>query len=318
SLVATASAAALFAACGSAPVPGGTAAGTPSSDRLSSPTATPADPPAATPTTQPAAELPRGGRSVFPAYRLVGYAGYPGSPALGRMGIGKLEDRIAELEPLSARYAAGRRPLPVLELIATVVRAAPGADGMYRTRVSDAVIERHLAAARAAGGYLLLNIQPGRAAFLDEVRALERWLRQPDVGVALDPEWAVGPGQVPGKVFGKVTGAQLDAVAAYLSGVVAQHALPEKVMLYHQLAPQIVANPAGLRAHPGVAAVVSVDGIGTMADKVATWNKIVALTPPHVRRGFKLFYEEDAAEGALMTPEQVLALTPQPEYVLYE
>jgi hypothetical protein len=38
-----------------------------------------------------------------------------------------------------------------------------------------------------------------------------------------------------------------------------------------------------------------------------------------MRPGFKLFYEEDvAAGGPLMTPDEVLALQPTPEYVLYE
>ena len=263
-------------------------------------------------------QLPRGGWTIFPAHRLVGFAGYPGSPALGRLGIGALEDRIREIEGLGQEYAAGRARLPVLELIATVVHGTPGADGMYRTRIAETVVQRHLDAARAHRGILLLNIQPGRAAFLDEVKAWERWLREPDVGVALDPEWAVKSGQVPGRVFGSTTGAELDAVAAYVSGIVRAGGLPEKVVLYHQLHPSIVRDPAALRPHPGIALVVSVDGIGTPAQKASTWRGIVAQTPAHVHKGLKLFYREDARPGPLMTPAQVLALTPQPEYVLYE
>ena len=262
--------------------------------------------------------LPRGGTTIFPAHRLVGFAGYPGAPALGRLGIGALEDRVREIEGLGQQYAAGRAPMPVLELIATVVHGSPGADGMYRTRIADAVVQRHLDVARAHRAILLLNIQPGRAAFLDEVKAWERWLREPDVGLALDPEWAVQAGQVPGRVFGSTTGAELDAVAAYVSGIVTAGGLPEKVVLYHQLHASIVRDPAALRPHPGIALVVSVDGIGTPAQKASTWRGIVAQTPDHVHKGLKLFYEEDARPGPLMTPAQVLALTPQPEYVLYE
>ncbi|HET7474913.1 MAG TPA: hypothetical protein VFJ97_02695 [Dermatophilaceae bacterium] len=264
------------------------------------------------------AQLPRGGRTVFPAYRLVGFSGAPGSPALGRLGVGDLDDRVAEIERVGKAYAQGRQVLPVLELIATVVQAAPGRDGMYRTRARPAVLDDYLAAARRHRGLLLLNIQPGRADFLDEVRSYERWLREPDVGVALDPEWAVGPGQLPGRVFGRTSGAELDRVAGWLAALVRRYGLPEKVMVYHQLHASIVAAPAALRPHTGVALVQSVDGIGSRGDKEATWRRVVARKPPSAHPGFKLFYEEDRRHGRLMTPAQVLALRPTPEYVLYE
>jgi hypothetical protein len=154
----------------------------------------------------PIRTLPGGGTRVFPDHRLVGYSGYPGSPALGRLGVGALDDRATEITALASEYAAGRRPLPVLELIATVVHAKPGPDGLYRTRIDQEIVRRHLDAARRHGAILLLNIQPGRAAFLDEVKHWEPWLREPDVGLALDPEWAVKAGQVPGTVFGRTTG----------------------------------------------------------------------------------------------------------------
>lgn len=248
----------------------------------------------------------------------MGYAGAPGSPALGRLGVGELDDRTREMEKLGRAYAGGRRPLPVLELIATVVQASPGRDGKYRTRMSAKVIDEHLAAARRVKGLLLLNIQPGRASFMEEIKAYARWLEQPDVGIALDPEWAMGPGEIPMKVFGHTTGKQIDAVAAHLSAVVKANNLPEKVLVFHQLSPSIVTGEKDIRRHPGVVVIKSVDGIGSHAQKKSTWTKLTTSLPPTVRAGFKLFFEEDRRHGPLMTPEQVLALRPQPDYVLYE
>ncbi len=273
----------------------------------------------ASPTPTPAAlELPRGGRTVFPRYRLVGYAGLTGAPTLGRLGTGPLDQRVREMERRARPYRAGREILPVLEVIATIVQADPGRDGTYRSRIGDDQIAVYLKAARKADALLLLNIQPGRATFLEEVKAYRRWLDEPDVGVALDPEWAMGPGQVPGGVFGRTTGKELDGVVRYLSKVVEEGDLPEKVMVYHQLAPSIVRQEQGLREHPGVAVVKSVDGIGVRAAKVETYRLVNRTTPRHVHPGFKLFYTEDAEAGPLMTPQQVLALKPRPEYVLYE
>jgi hypothetical protein len=263
-------------------------------------------------------QLPRGGTRLFPRYRLVGYAGGPHTAAFGRLGIGRVDDRVTEIERRAVAYAAGREPLPVLELITVVAQGRPGRDGKYRARIDDAVVAEYLAAARRHRALLLLNVQPGRADFLTEVRGLERWLREPDVGVALDPEWAVGPRQVPGRVYGNTTGKELDGVAAYLASLVREHRLPQKAMVVHQLAPRIITDYDEIGRHPDVAVIQSVDGIGARADKVATWRRLVALMPQTVHPGFKLFFEEDTESGPLMTPEQVLGLRPQPEYVLYE
>lgn len=264
------------------------------------------------------AELPRGGTEFFPEFRLFGYSGLPGSPGMGRMGIGDLDERVVEMEERGQEYAGGREQVPVLELIVTVVHATPGPDGMYRTYVPESVIQDHLDAARRHDGILLLNIQPGRADFFDEVEHYEEWLAEPDVGVALDPEWAVDEGQVPGEVYGSTTGAELDEVAAYLAGLVEEHDLPEKVMVYHQVHPGVVRDEEDLQPHDGVVVIKSVDGIGSATDKIKTYNRVNETTPDHVIPGFKLFYEEDAEHGPIMTGEEVLALDPQPDYILFE
>jgi hypothetical protein len=274
--------------------------------------------PAVAPVVVPA-ELPRGGRHLFPTYRLIGYSGGPGSPAFGRLGIGDLDTRVREIESLGAQYAAGRRPLPVLELITVVAQPTPGPDGRYRVRAGADVVQAYLDAARRHRALLLLNIQPGRARFMDEVVALEPWLRHPDVGLALDPEWAVRSGQVPGRVFGRTTGAEIDAVARYVSALVTRLDLPDKPVVVHQLAPDVVRGQWAVRRHPGVAVIKSVDGIGPPQAKVSTWKTLVADLPPSIRPGFKLFFDEDAAGPArIMTPAEVMALKPTPDYVLYE
>jgi len=311
---ATLLAASLLVGCGDGdPAPGDAAslARTPSA---------PSEKPTVTSTPEPPAplELPRGGREVFPRYRLVGYAGGAGSEAFGRLGVGDIDERVTEILQVARPLAAGREVMPVLELITVVATDVPGPEGTYRRRVGDDVIQTYLDAARRHDAMLLLNIQPGRSDFLDEVQALEKWLVQPDVGVALDPEWAVDDDEVPGEVYGSTTGAELDGVSAYLDALVSTHDLPQKVMVFHQVAVPVVADQEQLQLRPGVVVVKSVDGIGAVADKRKTWDRLVADLPPTIHAGIKLFYSEDTRHGPLMTPEQVLALSPQPQYVLYE
>jgi hypothetical protein len=263
-------------------------------------------------------ELPRGGTEFFPRFRLFGYSGVPGAPGMGRMGIGDLDERVEEMQERGEEFAGDRELMPVLELIATVVHPTPGADGTYRTHVPESVVQDHLDAARRHDGILLLNIQPGRVDFIDEARHYEKWLLEPDVGLALDPEWAVGEGQVPGEVYGRTSGTELDEVAAYLSDLVEEHDLPEKVMVYHQVHPAVVQEEQELGEHDGVVIIKSVDGIGHPQDKMATYDRVNESKPDHVVPGFKLFYEEDAAFGPLMSGDEVLGLDPQPEYILWE
>ncbi len=274
--------------------------------------------PTPTPSTTRLPQLPRGGRTIFPAHRLFGWCGAPGAPALGQLGIGDLNTEMDKMIAAMPQWGDGRTVLPVAELIATVVQGAPGRDGLFRTRMNDSVINTWLTAARERKALLLLNIQPGRARFIDEAKAYEKWLIEPDVGLALDPEWAIGPGQRPGQVFGHTTGAVVNDVAAYLSGLVSKHDLPQKALIVHVLRPQILREPQGLHPHQGVALVKSVDGIGGLEAKTGTYHRVMAETPSYVRPGFKLFFSEDAQAGPLMTPAQVLALRPQPDYVLYE
>lgn len=315
------SAFALLSGCGAQPTPGPAASSSAgSASAAPSTAATTARPKPSALVTEPApAALPRGGTELFPRYRLFGYVGYPGDNILGRLGEGDIEDRMAEMLEHSAEYAGDREIMPVMELIATTVHAVPGNDGTFRTRASDAVIADWLNVARRHKAILLLDIQPGRADFIDEVEHLEKWLKEPDVGVALDPEWAVNDDQIPGKVFGNSSGAEMNEVAVYLSELVTKYDLPDKVMVYHVLHPPIMKNESDLKRHPGVVPIKSADGIGSPAQKIDQWGKVVAATTADVYMGFKLFFRDDPKRGGrLMTSAEVLALEPTPVYVMYE
>ncbi|HJV13806.1 MAG TPA: hypothetical protein VJ625_07915 [Propionibacteriaceae bacterium] len=304
----------------------GSASSAPAADGPPSPSATRTSTPSTQATTtkpktsQPVqATLPRGGHEVFPRYRLVGYAGVTGASTLGRLGTGPLDQRVAEIERRAKPFAAGREILPVVEVIATVVQGSPGRDGKYRVRLSDAQIAKYHKAARKHRAVMLLNLQPGRSEFITEAKAFQKWLKEPDVGVALDPEWAMDPGQRPGGVYGHTTGAELDEVGRYLSGLVKQYNLPEKVMVYHQVSRSVVRKESGLKDHVGVVVIKSADGLGPPGSKKNTYRVVNKTTPQFVHAGFKLFFTEDRRNGGrLMTPKEVLALKPRPEYVMFE
>ena len=227
--------------------------------------------------------------------------------------------KTAKLQSFADRYSSDRGILPVLELIAVVVQAGGGADGKNRVRVLDSTVDEYLQAARQARGLLLLNIQPGHSDFLTEVRRFERYLREPDVGIALDPEWAMLPKQSPGQFYGQATADSINGVIAYLSTLVADAGLPEKALVYHEVNDYVVKGELAISPLPGVAVIKSVDGLGPKGAKLNTYHFLMRTTAQGVHAGFKLFFDEDRQNGGvLMTPAQVMHLTPRPEYVMYE
>ena len=241
---------------------------------------------------------------------MVAFYGAPQAHELGELGIGSPDSAARRLRRQAAPYARKTRPiLPAFELIATIANGAPGADGMYRTQQPHGVIRRYLRAARRAKALLVLDIQPGHADFTDEVRRLDRYLREPDVGLALDPEWHT-PGAQPGTVIGSVTagagqrgrpprrpdrpGAQSCRRSSSSSTSSPWTWCADK---------QLVEQPRGL------AVTMNVDGFGSRAAKVSKY-RLFTSDGKRFNDGFKLFYREDTG---LMKPRSVLALQPPPD-----
>jgi hypothetical protein len=265
-------------------------------------------------------ELPRGGREILPHYRVVAYYGAPQDPELGILGIGSPAAAGRKVLQQSRRYARRRRPvMPAFELIATVARVAPGPDGKHRLRQSGGVIRRYLEAARRIRGLLILDVQPGQSGFPEEVKVLEPYLKEPDVGLALDSEWSVAAGTVPGKAMGSTDAATINRVSEYLADIVRRGRLPQKLLVVHQFTAGMVKDRALVANRAGLAIVYNVDGFGAPELKIGVYDQLAvpraAPGAPRFFNGLKLFFREDTA---LLAPEAVLGLRPWPDLVVYE
>ena len=267
------------------------------------------------PTPTPPPELPGGGRQLFPDYRVVAYYGAPQDDELGALAVGSLDDAVTRLKRQARPYARKTRPvMPALELITVLAHAAPGEDGMYRARQSDSVIRRHLRAARRHKALLILDIQPGWADFFTETIRLRKWLKEPDVGLALDPEWRVGPGELPGQVIGHVGSREVNATSAWLEQLTVKYDLPQKLFVIHQFTDDMV-DEKRLKPRDRLAMVLNVDGFGGQEIKKSKYFAFAKTNPKGFRPGYKLFYKEDTD---LMSRQQVMRLRPRPELIVYE
>jgi hypothetical protein len=264
---------------------------------------------------QSRAALPRGGRTILPDYRVVAYYGAPQDDELGVLGIGSPARAARRLERQAKPYGRRGRPvLPAFELIAAIVTSEAGDGGDHSMRQDDSMIRRYLRVARAHRMLLLLDIQPGYAPFLQEAKAFERWLKEPDVGLALDPEWSLEPPLLPAQEIGSTDAHTVNKVSRYLSDIVQQNDLPQKLLVVHRFTGDMIQAEHELERDRGVALVVNVDGFGDQPNKIAKYREFTR----DLRRrfnGFKLFYHEDQN---LMSPNQVLRLRPQPDLVVYE
>jgi hypothetical protein len=285
----------------------------PGPDPAASPVVQPSSslPAATTTTPPPPLELPRGGRQMFPRYTVVGFYGMQGLDVLGAGEPDLVAQRLLKVARPYAR--PGRPVLPMFELIATVAHPFPTPSGMYRTHQEDEVVQRFLTAVRKIDGVLVLDVQPGRDDFLSALRHWERYLREPDVGIALDPEFAMGPGQVPGKHLGRTNAAAINRASAYVSGIVRRHRLPQKLFMIHQFHGSMMRDKAKVAIRPGLAMAWNADGFGVRSAKLEDYRSYTRDRRFHP--GLKLFYKNDVD---LMSPREVMRLEPPPRVINYQ
>jgi hypothetical protein len=285
---------------------GGPRAAAPSQKTMPPPTTTttPAKPP----------ELPLGGRTVFPNYRVVAYYGTAGTSALGVLGQGSPEQAAKAIDQAAQRFATpDRKVQPAMEFIATVADRSPGPAGAYSHDLAAAQVQRYLDAARSHHQLFILDVQPGHRDFLSAVQPWQSILAQPDVGLALDAEWRMPAGKVPGEAIGHVDVAEVNQVLDWTANLTRTADLPQKVVLLHMFRSTMIPDLDAIAEHSELALVQHLDGFGGVETKMDVYHDLA--DPKRFHMGFKLFYTQD---HPLLAPSDVLAMQPQPEYVSYQ
>ncbi|CAN5843294.1 hypothetical protein BH20ACT4_BH20ACT4_06230 [soil metagenome] len=262
-------------------------------------------------------ELPGGGQVLFPGRRLVALYGHPGDSNLGVLGEQPVEAAVERARSVAAGYNGfgGEQVIPTFEIITTVASSEPGDDGDYSLESSLDHIQPWVDAAAAAGFYVVLDLQPGYTDFLTQARRYEELLIQPHVGLALDPEWRLAPGERHMRDIGQVEADEVNRVATWLADLTRRHALPQKLFVLHQFRLDMVPDRAEIGTHPELALVVQMDGLGSQESKLETWRAITTGGPQGVRFGWKNFYDEDSPTRS---PADTVALRPSPVYVSYQ
>lgn len=251
--------------------------------------------------------------------RMIALYGHPGVAGLGLLGEQDIEPAIERVEGYLEEYreVSDHTFLPAFEIIATIADSGPGPDGDYSSESDLPFLRPWIDAAAEAGVYVLLDLQPGRADFLSQAERYAELLKEPHVGLALDPEWRLEPGQRPLQQIGHVEIDEVNEVATWLAELTREAGLPQKIFMLHQFQLQMLRDRDQLRTDlPEIVTVIHADGHGTPDLKQGTWDAVKTDLPEGVLLGWKNFIDEDTPT---FTPEQTMTdVQPAPRFVSYQ
>jgi hypothetical protein len=266
----------------------------------------------------PATELPGGGTEIFAGKTYIALYGHPGTRALGVLGEQGTAATIRRAKKVAASYRphTERRVVPALEIIATIASRSAGADRDYSAESSVAKLRPLVDAAGRAGTYVVLDLQPGRSTFLSQAKRYRELLLEPHVGLALDPEWRLKPGQRHLKQIGSVKASEINDVVDWLADLTRDAGLPQKMLLLHQFRTSMITNRSSLdTSRDELAIVIQMDGLGSQPAKRNTWRALRSNAPKGIAFGWKNFIDEDRP---MLGPKATMAIKPEPRWVSFQ
>lgn len=260
--------------------------------------------------------------AILPFKRIVAYYGNLYSKKMGALGEYESEDMLRRLQAQAKEWELADPATPVvpaLHYIAVVAQGSAGSDGMWRSRMPHSEIDKVIEMAKKIDAIVFLDVQVALSDLQRELPLLEKYLSMPNVHLGIDPEFSMKTGKKPGSVIGTMDAADINFAASYLAGLVQKHDLPPKVLTFYRFTRNMVTNYKNIKTIPEVQMVLTMDGWGHQARKIGTYRLFV--TPEPIQfSGFKLFYKNDLKQenSRLMTPAEVLKLTPAPIYIQYQ
>lgn len=250
-------------------------------------------------------------------HRLVAYYGHPNSTNMGILGEMEPDQLMEKLKEQTQAYSdadPSRPAVPMIELISTVAQRDPGPEGKFFHSTSSEQIDEYAELAKENDALLMLDVQLGTDSVLNQVKLLEKWLKLPYVHLAIDTEFHVEEGQTPGIDLGQVDGAEVQEAVDYITEMVEENDLPDKIVLVHQFVDDALTNKEAIQPTDKVEVALNYDGWGDSNTKMSLYRKFVRNEAVQYG-GFKIFYNKDEP---VLSPEDVLKLDPNPAIINYQ
>ncbi len=259
--------------------------------------------------------------SILPCNRIIVYYGNPSSTKMGALGQYPRDEMLQRLRRQADQWQQADPSTPVipgLHLIAVVAQGDAGPSGKYRTQTKDVVVDSIHQMAKSINGSLFIDVQVGTDDVRNIMPRFDEFLKRPDVHFAVDPEFYMRGGVVPGRRIGTMYAADINWVMDHLTKIVQENNLPPKVLIIHRFTRGMVPDVENVRLRPEVQLVMHMDGWGAPWLKYDSYRDYIVRYPAQFT-GWKNFYHNDTKKGdPLTTPQDLLQLWPEPLYIQYQ
>jgi len=259
--------------------------------------------------------------AILPYKRIIAFYGNLYSKNMGILGELPKKEMLEKLQAEAKAWQEADTLMevqPALHYIAVTAQNLPGKANKYRLRMPFHQIDSVLKMAEHINAIVFIDIQVALSTLEEEVPALEKYLKLPNVHLGIDPEFSMKGGQKPGSVIGSFDAADINYTVEYLQKIVKDNNLPPKILVVHRFTQGMVKDYKSIKPLPEVQIVMHMDGWGFPAKKINTYKQFIYKEPVDYT-GFKLFYKNDTKNnGRLLTPQELLKLKPQPVYIQYQ
>ena len=260
--------------------------------------------------------------ALLPYNRIIAFYGNLYSKKMGILGELPKDSMLKKLKKEVARWQAADTSVPVipaLHYIAVTAQGYAGKDGKHRLRMPFHQIDTIMKWAKEISAVVFIDIQVGNSFVKNEVPPLEPYLKLANVHLAIDPEFSLKNGEVPGSKIGTFNSADINFAVDYLTALVKKYNLPPKILVVHRFTQGMITEYDQIKKTPEVQVVIDMDGWGSKILKQSTWVRYIYKEPVQFT-GFKLFYKNDLKKNSLglYTPEELLKFMPKPVYIQYQ
>jgi hypothetical protein len=248
---------------------------------------------------------------------ILAFYGHPRSRNMGILGRFSKEELNEKLGALADEYQAvgGRNVRKAFYIIYGTVW--PGGDiGI----IGESLLKEYIEFALENDMLVFIDHQIGKYTPQDSIKRMLPWLKYPNIHLALDPEWRTTK---PMAEIGTVTAAEINHVQRIMEDYIIENQIQgERLLVIHQFNYRMISNREKVESNfSRVRLVHCADGFGPPNVKRAAYAFNALATNMPVK-AFKLFFDFGipgaGVDYPLLSPKEVLNLSPRPYIVMYQ